>query len=481
MAPIDRADASRLAQAAQYVRMSTEHQRYSIEHQTVANTAYALQKGLEIVRTYADAGISGLTLEKRDGLKQLLADVLGGSANFDVILVYDVSRWGRFQDPDESAHYEFICKAAGVRVEYCAELFENDGSLTSTLVKHLKRAMAAEFSRELSDKIIRAKDTLGRKGYWPGGNPGFGLRRCAVDSNSGRQLILQAGEANALKGNRIVVVAGPRDEVAVVRRIFRLFTSTATTPRAIAKTLNGEGVPSWSGGSWTESRVRRVLQNELYVGTRLLGKTRTHLGQVERCTEPTWVRVTRACRPIIRRQDFEEAARRTVHLPRYTRERLLDDLRMLWAEHGRLSFAVIKNDPRAASPSVYQHHFGSILNAYALVGYTIAPFRNQTAPQNRLPISDDELLDRLSDLHRQNGRLSIQMIEVTPGLPRRETFIRRFGSVARAYELAGYIPGHRQKQCFERVGPRTPKVPMDGATLEPGRPRRPATPRPGRA
>ena len=164
--------------AAQYVRMSTEHQRYSIEHQTLANTAYAVGKGFEIVQTYADAGISGLTLEKREGLKQLLADVLGGKASFSVILVYDVSRWGRFQDPDEGAHYEFICKAAGVRVAYCAELFENDGSLTSTLVKQLKRAMAAEYSRELSDRITRTKNGLGLKGFWMGGSPGYGLRRC---------------------------------------------------------------------------------------------------------------------------------------------------------------------------------------------------------------------------------------------------------------------------------------------------------------
>ena len=469
MALRDRADASRLAPAAQYVRMSTEHQRYSIEHQTVANTAYALQKGLEIVRTYADAGISGLTLDKRDGLKRLLADVLGGQPDFGVILVYDVSRWGRFQDPDESAHYEFVCKAAGVRVEYCAELFDNDGSLTSTLVKHLKRAMAAEFSRELSSKITHAKDTLGRKGFWPGGNPGFGLRRCAVDRNGERQLPLEAGEANAVKGNRIVVVAGPPNEVAIVRRIFRLFNTTQTTPRSIAKTLNGEGVPSWSGGRWTESRVRIVLQNELYVGTRLLGKTLTHLGQVERRPEQDWVRVAGACRPIIRRSDFEEARRRTVHVPRYTRERLLDDLRMLLAEKGKLSFSIIKNDPRTASPSVYQHHFGSILNAYALVGYTmtpeqrrmtdrIAPYRPQHAPWNRLPMSDDELIERLSSLHRQHGSLSIQMIEVTPGLPRRETLIRRFGSVARAYQLAGYSPGPRQRQCFERQGARNPSV-----------------------
>ena len=55
--------------------------------------------------------------------------------SYRAILVYDVSRWGRFQDTDESAYYEFICKQAGIQVIYCAEQFENDGSPTATIIK----------------------------------------------------------------------------------------------------------------------------------------------------------------------------------------------------------------------------------------------------------------------------------------------------------------------------------------------------------
>ena len=146
--------------AAQYVRMSTERQDYSLDFQMATNAVYAVEHDLEIVRTYTDAGISGLALTNRDGLKKLLADVLGGSADFTVILVYDVSRWGRFQNPDQAAHYEFMCSEAGVRVAYCAEAFENDGSPTSALLKHLKRAMAAEYSRDLSQKVSRAQRGL---------------------------------------------------------------------------------------------------------------------------------------------------------------------------------------------------------------------------------------------------------------------------------------------------------------------------------
>ena len=52
--------------AAQYVRMSTEHQKYSTENQSEAMQQYAARRGIEIVRTYADEGKSGLSLDGRD-------------------------------------------------------------------------------------------------------------------------------------------------------------------------------------------------------------------------------------------------------------------------------------------------------------------------------------------------------------------------------------------------------------------------------
>jgi DNA invertase Pin-like site-specific DNA recombinase len=140
--------------AAIYVRMSTEHQQYSTENQTQAIEEYAAQQNLAIVKRFADHGKSGLTLAGRASLCRLLHEVGSGAAEFENILVYDVSRWGRFQDVDESAYYEYLCKKAHIRVHYCAEPFNNDGSLYSTLMKTLKRSMAAEYSRELSRKVF---------------------------------------------------------------------------------------------------------------------------------------------------------------------------------------------------------------------------------------------------------------------------------------------------------------------------------------
>ena len=159
----------RSVRAAQYVRMSTEHQKYSTENQAEAIAAYAARRGFEIVRTYEDAGKSGLRMDGRAGLQKLIADVRSGSTDFNAILVYDVSRWGRFQDSDESAYYEFICREAGLAVHYCAEQFENDGSLSATVIKSMKRAMAGEYSRELSAKVFAGQCRLITLGYRQGG------------------------------------------------------------------------------------------------------------------------------------------------------------------------------------------------------------------------------------------------------------------------------------------------------------------------
>ncbi len=154
-----------LLRAAEYVRMSTEHQQYSTENQADKIREYAAHRGIEIVKTYADAGKSGLNIGGRLALQQLIKDVEAGPVDFQMILVYDVSRWGRFQDADESAYYEYICRRAGIDVTYVAEQFENDGSPVSTIVKGVKRAMAGEYSRELSAKVFAGQCRLIELGY----------------------------------------------------------------------------------------------------------------------------------------------------------------------------------------------------------------------------------------------------------------------------------------------------------------------------
>ena len=113
--------------AAQYVRMSTDHQQYSIENQAVVIGAYAQARNLTIVRTYRDEGESGLKLRNRAGLIQLLGDVQSNCADFDYILVYDVSRSGSLSGHRRERPLEFICRQDWHQSRYCAEELRTTG------------------------------------------------------------------------------------------------------------------------------------------------------------------------------------------------------------------------------------------------------------------------------------------------------------------------------------------------------------------
>ena len=180
---------------------------------------YAARRGMVIMKIYADEGKSGLSVKGRESLRSMIAEVEAGSAEFKAILAYDVSRWGRFQDADESGFYEYICKRAGITVHYCAEQFENDGSPTSNIIKSVKRSMAGEYSRELSTKVFQGACRLIQLGFKQGGAAGFGLRRMLVDQTGQSKGILKIGEQKSLQTDRVVLVPGPENEQETVRWI----------------------------------------------------------------------------------------------------------------------------------------------------------------------------------------------------------------------------------------------------------------------
>jgi DNA invertase Pin-like site-specific DNA recombinase len=228
--------------AAEYVRMSTEHQKYSTDNQADAIRVYAGLHHMEVVRTYSDAGKSRLKIEGRDALRQMIDDVEGGETDFDAILVYDISRWGRFQDADESAYYEYICRRSGVSVHYCAEQFDNDGSPISTIVKSVKRAMAGEYSCELSAKVFAGQCRLIELGYRQGGMAGYGLRRMRIDQNGVPQGTLLFGEYKSLQTDRVILVPGPEEEIETVGWMYRQFVDGGKVESEIAAQLNERGI-----------------------------------------------------------------------------------------------------------------------------------------------------------------------------------------------------------------------------------------------
>jgi DNA invertase Pin-like site-specific DNA recombinase len=118
--------------AVAYVRMSTDHQKYSTENQLEVIRNYAAARGL---RSCAFPGLRQIRIaaQRARSVTEPYGRGQSGHADFKAILVYDVSRWGRFQDADEGAYHEHVCSRAGIRVHYCGEQFENDGSIGSNL------------------------------------------------------------------------------------------------------------------------------------------------------------------------------------------------------------------------------------------------------------------------------------------------------------------------------------------------------------
>ncbi len=357
--------------AAQYVRMSTEHQQYSTENQSDAIHKYAHTRGMNIVRTYADHGKSGLNISGRSGLAGLLRDVQSGNSDFAAVLVYDVSRWGRFQDADESAYYEYVLKQAGIRVHYCAEPFENDDTLPSALIKTLKRTMAGEYSRELSVKVFAGQCRLVELGFRQGSTPGFGLRRQLIDENGNFKHTLGPGERKSLQTDRVILVPGPSSEVEVVRQVFRDFAQNGKSEFEIAASLNDRGILNTDNRPWTRTVVCRLLRNPKYMGSNVYNRHSFKLRKKRLRNPPEmWISKPDAFEPVVPKDIFELAQRIVAERSiRFSNDELLSFLRGLLQRQGSLSGFLIDQAVEMPSSNVYRTRFGSLLRAYTLIGW----------------------------------------------------------------------------------------------------------------
>ena len=292
--------------------------------------------------------------------------------DFTALLVYDVSRWGRFQDVDESAYYEYVLKRAGIRVHYCAEQFENDGSMSSSVLKTLKRSMAAEYSRELSVKVFAGQCRLIELGFRQGGPAGYGLRRQLIDRDRNAKGLLGRGERKSLQTDRVILVPGPGQEVEVVRYIYESFVEGQKVEREIAEDLNGKGIAGEYSRPWTRSTVHQVLTNPKYIGANIYNRRSFKLKH-KRVRNPAqmWIWKEDAFEPIVEEAVFTRARAmielRHQHL---SDEDLLERLKNLLRTRGKLSGLLIDEMDDMPSSSCYSSRFGSLVRAYTLIGWT---------------------------------------------------------------------------------------------------------------
>ena len=383
--------------AAQYLRVSTERQEYSLTFQSARIAHYAHENDFTVCQTYCDEAKSGLEIRRRRGLSQLIQDVVGGGQSYKAVLVYDVSRWGRFQDPDEAAHYEFLCKAAGVRVHYCAEQFSNDGQIPSLILKTLKRVMAAEYSRELSAKVFAGLTQVVKRGFRTGGHPGYGFRRLLLSGDGTPKQPLLTGERKSIATDRVVLVPGPASEVFWVTEIYRLFLSEKKTFTGIAAALRQRRAPFSGGKQWSDHAVMRILTHPKYKGTAIYNRTTERLcSKSRRVPESEWIIVPNAFEPLVDPRTFEAA--QEVLRQRFRRrsnEDVLGQLKSVLKIHGYLSTEILRSHGLLAGG--LNNRFGSLIKAYDLIGYQ--SMYKKTA-EHRLEVRRirSELIQRLVEM-----------------------------------------------------------------------------------
>lgn len=303
--------------AVGYLRRSTDRQEQSIDDQRRAVEEYAVEHGLRLVDCYVDDAISGTSTTGRRAFNRMIADAQRPDRPFDIVVVYDVKRFGRV-DNDEAGYFRHLLRLHGVSVRYTSEGFTGAG--VDDLLRPVKQWQARQESKDLAKVTIRGLlSKLGqasanghtsgehgaadvdpnsglRDGWWMGGCPpyGYDLRYESADGtflwvlrylpDGSKQLYDPQGELvrtlgrreslNISKRDRARLTPSHPDRVAVVHRIFTMYAQQGKGLKAIADALNRENVPTargpaWSrlySGKWTTPTVRSILVNPLYTG-----------------------------------------------------------------------------------------------------------------------------------------------------------------------------------------------------------------------
>lgn len=360
--------------AVAYVRMSTDHQKYSTENQLDAIREYAQKHKLEVIDVYEDSGKSGLRIKGRDNFQRLLDVVQNGSANFKHIIVYDMSRWGRFQMIQESMHYEYICMQAGIKLHYCAEQFGEDGTPQSNLMKALQMTSAGNYSANLSEKVFRGACKLISLGFKQGGPAGFGLQRVLIDASRNKKCVLSQGEYKSIQTDRVILEPTKNSyEIDIVKWIYSAFLNERKSERQIAEILNSKGVKTDLGRSWSASSVHQILTNEKYIGNIVYNKTSSSIKHNKKSVKnppSQWIRYENAFEGIIDIETFLRVRKLIDERQRrYSDEELLEMLKSLYDSKGHVSGFMIDECEVMPCASVYSKRFGSLLRAYELIGY----------------------------------------------------------------------------------------------------------------
>lgn len=267
---------------AVYFRCSTDKQDRSIADQRRVLMEYAQSHDLTITAWYdKDEGISGTSFEKRPDFMRMVGDVESGRNDFSQILVYDVDRWGRPIDPDESVYWEYHFKRLGVQVTYSSDESINDNSLAGRLTKKIKQELATEESQKQSLRVRERSKMRAAEGFRVGGFAPYGFKRLLVMADRTPIRVLEHGERKYEKHHRVLLTPGDPREIKVVCQMFSM-KAGGSSIRDVLEWLNSNRVPAPSRdrlttsrnapGRWGINAVYVILTNPVYCGDTVYNK-----------------------------------------------------------------------------------------------------------------------------------------------------------------------------------------------------------------
>jgi len=365
-----------------YLRMSTEMQDCSIEHQRAYIQRFAAKNGFVIIREYIDEACTGTAVEYRPSFQQMVAEIEAGNADFEAVLVYDMSRFGRFQIETEGPYYQHKLRMQQIRLIQCTKEYRPKEAAYDGLINYLEMIDAGRFSSDLSRRVSESQKRFISLGFKQGGVAGFGLRRVQVDGQ-GKQRhegkFMERRQRKDYPTDRVVLALGPAEQIEWVRWMYNQVFEHKKHQADIAAELNAKGIRSDSGRPWTADTVLEILTNEKYIGNLVYNRVSSGLeqrvkGKVKSVRNPPeqWVRCPKAFPAIIDDTLFEQVQGILKSRSRklWQKDEMLAKLRELYRNKGILSGLLIEEAIGLPPQSAYRRQFGSLTRAYLLVGFT---------------------------------------------------------------------------------------------------------------
>lgn len=252
--------------AVGYVRMSSDKQEKSPEQQRAEITKLANRGGYRIIRWYEDLGISGDATEKRMDFQRMVRDA-GSSRDFQAILCWDYSRFGRF-DSIEAGRWIDPLRKAGVQLVTATEGLIDWTTFAGRVMNALYSEGKNQFLTDLSKNVIRGKVRSVMAGHLCGSQAPYGYDRVVVDPATNQRTRLKRGQKVLKPAGWYTTLdlSDDPEEIETVRWIFEQFTQKRVSLSSIARELNKRGRTGTEGGEWSPGRIKQILSHPAYCG-----------------------------------------------------------------------------------------------------------------------------------------------------------------------------------------------------------------------